>query len=184
MYAHAQLDFESRLLKGKANEYATLAERIDMSFTSLPTGISGGLPQPPRQTAAHTSISAREPVRASRNDQVQNRDLTVQSRDSHQQSDQLNAQNTERVVQSGPICRRDSDLSSLDIDMGIRRVKKKDNPYSYHIGVTGYFRRLVQLWVNKRCRRALLSAAVSMISQQMTGVNTIALLGSFVSFGI
>lgn len=75
------------------------------------------------------------------------------------------------------------------------RSSRKENPYLYVIGVTGYFQRLRELWVNRRCRRALLSAGVAMISQQMTGkyrscmvkyvlrttgVNTIAFLGTAV----
>ncbi|KAF1828804.1 hypothetical protein BDW02DRAFT_614210 [Decorospora gaudefroyi] len=71
-------------------------------------------------------------------------------------------------------------LASRDFMYVHAQLDFESNPYSYHIGVTGYFKRLVQLWVNKRCRRALLSASVSMISQQMTGVNTIAFLGTIV----
>lgn len=75
------------------------------------------------------------------------------------------------------------------------RLARKENSYLYIIGVTGYFQRLRELWINRRCRRALLSAGVAMISQQMTGnsssclvrtplrtigVNTIAFLGTAV----
>jgi hypothetical protein len=42
---------------------------------------------------------------------------------------------------------------------GVEQPGKGNNPYFYHIGATGYFRRLWELGRNKRCRRALLSAS-------------------------
>lgn len=122
MDAHAQLDFESRLMKTKANERGNLVERLGM-----------------------------------------NRNETTQLQN-------------ERTM----IGRHASDVDSLDLELAHHREAVKDNPYVYHIGVTGYFKRLVELWKNKRCRRALLSASIAMISQQMTGVNTIAFLGTAV----
>jgi len=116
VYAHAQLDFESRLMRGNANEHGDLGDRISLNaagkieMTNLPNGSS----------AAHQSVA-----------------------------------------------------SSNDEEAGLKQVGKSDNPYFYHIGVTGYTKRLRQLWTEKRCRRALVCAAVAMISQQMTGVNTI-----------
>jgi hypothetical protein len=136
MYAHAQLDFESRMLKGNAKEFSNLANRK------------------PQCGPIHTESQP-------------------QRRGSLQH---LN----ERGISSDERGQRTSDSLSLDIDLDIQMVRKKNNPYSYHIGVTGYYRRLRQLWSNMRCRRALLAASVAMISQQMTGVNTIAFLGTTV----
>lgn len=112
MYAHAQLDFESRLMRGRANEddnpgdgARNANENIEMANLS------------DRVAAAH-QIGAGE-------------------------------------------------------EGELALVRKDDNPYFYHIGVTGYFNRLRQLGTEPRCRRALVCASVAMISQQMTGVNTI-----------
>jgi MFS family permease len=135
MYAHAQLDFESRLLRGRADETGNLAERIVGSETHPPEMTS----EQPRREGASQTLS---------------RPATL-------------------TIQSIP-------LRDLDTEKGVQRIGKKNNPYFYHIGVTGYFNRLVQLWRNERCRRALLSASIAMISQQMTGVNTIAFLGTTV----
>ncbi|KAH7361111.1 major facilitator superfamily domain-containing protein [Pyrenochaeta sp. MPI-SDFR-AT-0127] len=185
MYAHAQLDFESRLLKGHANEYGNLAERVDFSVQGSSGALSGPLPHGP-QPPSNNSLASISPRQSNHSNDV-NQDASTlniggiaQPRDSHQQSSQVNDFNRDRNIELVNLERRVSDLSSLDIDVGIQRAKKKDNPYSYHIGVTGYFKRLVQLWRNKRCRRALLSASIAMISQQMTGVNTIAFLGTIV----
>ncbi|KAF1848807.1 MFS general substrate transporter [Cucurbitaria berberidis CBS 394.84] len=177
MYAHAQLDFESRLLKGHANEYGNLAERIDVSTQGSLGALPGPLPHgpQPQSNASDTSISqgrsidSVEPIPDISSLSVSR---IAQPRDSHQQSSQQDEQSRERSIELVVLNRSTSELSSLNIDLGIQRAKKRDNPYSYHIGVTGYFNRLVQLWENKRCRRALLSASTAMISQQMTGVNT------------
>lgn len=181
MYAHAQLDFESRLFKGDTNEYGTLAERIDASTTSLSSGLAAPLAHDSQvhRSSSRASISPSQSIRSPRNEMALGPDSIAQPRDSHQQSSLYGDQSRGRNINPATLGRRESDLSSLDIEFGIERAKKKDNPYSYHIGVTSYFKRLVQLGGNKRCRRALLSASVSMISQQMTGVNTIAFLGLF-----
>lgn len=188
MYAHAQLDFESRLLKGHANEYGNLAERVDFSVQGSSGALSGPLPHgsQPQDNNSQTSISPSQSIPSTggiRNESTLRVGAIAQPRDSHQHSSHGNEHRLDRNIELVNLERRVSDLSSLDIAIGIQQAKKKDNPYSYHIGVTGYFKRLVQLWENKRCRRALLSASIAMISQQMTGVNTIAFLVS-VSVGI
>jgi hypothetical protein len=139
MYAHAQLDFESRMLKGKEKEFDILANRMDGSTSNVPDASHGG--------AQHT-----------------------EGRDHGNDPD----------FELNDFGQLPNDALSLDIDLDIERARKKRNPYSYHIGVTGYYKRLGQLWSNMRCRRALLAASVAMISQQMTGVNTIAFLGTIV----
>lgn len=182
MYAHAQLDFESRMLKGRANECANLADRVD---PSLSVGASGPLQaQLNVRNPSHTSISPGQSIReveATANLVVSHES---QPRDSHQQSSQRDGNSGERSIELTSLPRRQSDVSTLDIDLGIREAiqatLKKENPYSYHIGVTGYYKRLGQLWSNMRCRRALLASSVAMMSQQMTGVNAIAFLGAIV----
>lgn len=174
MYAHAQLDFESRLLKGTTDERKTLAERLDISAISLPV---------PHFSVAAVQANA-SGISSPRLNRVGSPDLLViepvqEPRDSHQQSGRFEVPGANETTGPRSPSRCDSEMSSLDIDFQNQRVKKK-NPYSYHIGTTGYFKRLIQLCENKRCRRALLSAAVSMISQQMTGVNAIALLSTIV----
>ncbi|KAL6705663.1 hypothetical protein ACN47E_006452 [Coniothyrium glycines] len=175
MYAHAQLDFESRLLKANANERGNLAERLNTSATCLS--------EPDAQThrSASPSPDLRKPSACSPSlmlPKVTSAGTYLQDRARHASQSELSIH--EENIQLRNIAEHNSDASSLDIDFRIEQAKKKDNPYSYHIGVTGYFKRLAQLGTNKRCRRALLSASVSMISQQMTGVNTIALLGTIV----
>ncbi|OCK95717.1 uncharacterized protein K441DRAFT_555485, partial [Cenococcum geophilum 1.58] len=71
-------------------------------------------------------------------------------------------------------------------DLMYAHAQLEDNPHTYQFGVNGYWRRLSQLFSEPRCTRALLSAVVAMITQQMTGVNTIAFLSTTVyknSFG-
>jgi hypothetical protein len=137
MYAHAQLEFESRMLKGTAHEFRSLADRIDVRNGSL-------------------AYEAQE--------------LSRTRRDIPQESSGIGSVNHERF-EMAVLQRRLSNSSSLDINMGIQeartRADKAGNPYSYHIGVTGYFKRLMQLWSNMRCRRALLAASTAMISQQV-----------------
>ncbi|KAF2846158.1 MFS general substrate transporter [Plenodomus tracheiphilus IPT5] len=173
MYAHAQLDFESLLMKGNAKENGDLAQRIDISTQNF----SGGHTDPP-QALSVISVSPRQSVAAPADEPDVHQ--SVITRETHQNSTLTNQGTQEHTIELKTIRRRSSDLSSLNIDVDIQRAKKKRNPYSYHIGVTGYFNRLVELMTNKRCRRALLSASVAMISQQMTGVNTIAFLGTIV----
>ena len=176
MYAHAQLDFESRLLKGKANEYGNLADRVDMSTQGSSEALPGPLPHGPQPSsnASSRSISPGRSIGSSETtrDVLSLSVSAIQPRDSHQQSSQQDEQSRERDIELVDLPRTGSGLSSLDIDLALQQAKKRDNPYSYHIGVTGYFKRLFQLWENQRCRRALLSASIAMISQQMTGVNT------------
>ena len=175
VYAHAQLDFESRLLRGKPNEQGNLADRI--------AGSENNLPGRAMRELSVERISQPSPVhslRRAEGDGGLNPSDLIQPRDSHQQSSPRGRYSRGGNIELSNLDRHDSDLSSLEIEPGVGRLGKKDNPYFYHIGVTGYFKRLVQLWKNKRCRRALLSASIAMISQQMTGVNTIAFLGTTV----
>ncbi|KAF2004169.1 MFS general substrate transporter [Amniculicola lignicola CBS 123094] len=146
MYAHAQLDFESRLIRAKADERENLAARIGMSGKDLPGTISG---RPREVDSAHHEDGNDQPL-------------------------------AHGTIHLSTLQRHESDLSSLEMELATRHIGKEENPYFYHIGVTGYFKRLIQLWRNKRCRRALLSASIAMISQQMCGVNTIAFLGTSV----
>lgn len=173
MYAHAQLDFESRLMKGSAQEQGNLAQRIDISTQTLPGGLADpqpALPNNPRspEQSITTPIDESDVQRLAPSREIV-RDFTIQD-----------PRSRERDVELTNLRHRSSDLSSLDINLDIERTRKKRNPYAYHIGITGYFKRLAQLTTNRRCRRALLSASISMISQQMTGVNTIAFLGTVV----
>jgi MFS family permease len=176
MYAHAQLDFESRMLKGRANESANLADRVDVSIPDLSGGASGRM-------ESDTSVSPQHSINdGGRAAQVI--DNEPDPSDSHQQSSQLNGDQRERDIELTNLPAWPSDVSTLDIVQGIYDAReaslKRENPYSYHIGVTGYYKRLAELWSNKRCRRALLASSIAMISQQMTGVNTIAFLGTIV----
>jgi hypothetical protein len=139
MYAHAQLDFESRMLKGKEKEFDILANRIETRTLNVADASHGG-------------------ARRS------------EDRD----------HGNESFLELDDLGQLPSDVLSLDIDLDIEMAREQRNPYSYHIGVTGYYKRLGQLWSDMRCRRALLAASVAMISQQMTGVNTIAFLGTIV----
>ncbi|KAI4611744.1 hypothetical protein J4E83_007995 [Alternaria metachromatica] len=180
MYAHAQLDFESRLLKGETNELGTLADRVDISAPSL-----SGEPYPPASNRIRfdrpSPQSAVSPGRSTQDPHVEARTLgttTVPSNDQDQSRPQPE-QNETSNIELATLNRTWSDISSLGFDFGVKRTKK-NNPYSYNIGVNGYYKRLRELWSNKRCRRALLCASVSMITQTLTGVNTIAFLGTIV----
>jgi hypothetical protein len=171
MYAHAQLDFESRMLNGNAREFNNLAQRVDVSVPDLPNGSPGLLSV--GYTASCDPVSQTDDARNSRlNPAVESLELV-------RRGGSLQHPN-ERGVDTESYRQRNSNSFSLDINLDIQIARKKDNPYSYHIGVTGYYRRLRQLWSNMRCRRALLAASVAMISQQMTGVNAIAILGTTV----
>jgi hypothetical protein len=182
MYAHAQLDFESRMLKIRANEFRNLADRIDISTQGISIEPSSQLSV--NQSAPHTSISPQQPGDDNHFDpELSNLALTYH-RGSHHGSSEQGQIDRERGFELTDLGRRESDVSGFDIDLAIQTTiqmaRKKENPYSYHIGVTGYYKRLRQLWSNMRCRRALLASSVAMISQQMTGVNTIAFLGTIV----
>lgn len=173
MYAHAQLDFEGQLLKGAAKEYGNLAERVDLSTPSLHERLPAGVvPNQTRETHSNTSAQ-------SRMDHTSEYWPTRLGED-NRQTIAREVGSRGRNVELSSLHHQASESSSLDIDLGIQFTKKKHNPYSYHIGVTGYFKRLRQLVSNRRCRRALLSASVAMISQQMTGINAIAFLGTIV----
>jgi hypothetical protein len=180
MYAHVQLDFESRLLNGDArDERGNLAERIAGSHSNLQMAYAD------RENTTPQPVGSRTSSRRGRDaENTLSVNHVTRPRDSHQQSTSRDktarGQDVELSGMGRRGRRRGSDSSSLDTEMGRRRVVLKDNPYFYHIGVTGYFKRLGELWSNMRCRRALLSASVAMISQQMTGINTIAFLGTTV----
>jgi hypothetical protein len=160
MYAHVQLDFESRLLKGDANdERGNLAQRISASQSNLrmePANFS--------RTSSRRGREARLTPDTSR---------IAGPRDSHQQSSSRENAARGIDVELSTLEVRSSrggrDSCKLDTELGRRRVVVTDNPYFYHIGVTGYFKRVGELWSNMRCRRALLCSSVAMISQQMTG---------------
>lgn len=178
IYTHAQLDFESLLLKGRDSEFGNLAERVDVSVTDLPGAASG----PSQFSQRGPSMSQIGTSRSHALHAMTQSQSGAQPRNSHQQV-------RHRVGESGengmelPVLQRQPSVSTLGIESEIRvaiQESMKENPYSYHIGVTGYFKRLGELWSNMRCRRALLASAVAMITQQMTGVNTIAFLGTVV----
>jgi MFS family permease len=164
IYAHAQLDFESRMLKGRATEFANLADRVDVSVPHLSGGAIGLL-------ESDTSVSPRHSINQAEAGATIRADTEVHPADN-------------RDIELTTLSRRPSGVSTLDVDQGIRDARKalvkKENPYSYHIGVTGYYKRLAELWSNMRCRRALLASSIAMTSQQMTGVNSIAFLGNIV----
>lgn len=167
MYTHAQLYFESRLLKGRMDEFSNLADRVELSSWTLAESATGALP--PLENGLQPSVSPPSsncPVNQTRND----RSPSLLAR-----TEQTNSRDHfDNVIELATLQRRLSETSSLNIDVDIpmskESIERIHNPYDYHIGVTGYFKRLIELWTNKRCRRALLAAAVAMISQQMTGV--------------
>jgi hypothetical protein len=165
MYAHAQLEFESRLLEETVSKEASLADRTKRNNTNPPHTVDEVL----SDRCSSLSISMR-----SAHDVGSNLAKATRTMESQQQASSV------RIAEPPTIEKRGSDLSSLDAELAGQNTGRRNNPYLYHIGVTGYFKRLMELWKNKRCRRALLSACVAMISQQMTGVNTIAFLGTTV----
>lgn len=176
MYAHAQLDFESRLMRADGNEQGNLADRIVRSENDPPSGITRARGN--GQTSL--SVSPAHSVRLSREERAVNGREFLEPRDSHQQSSSRENHRQNGNVELSNFRRQDSDLSSLDAELANIRAERQDNPYVYHIGVTGYFKRLGELWSNKRCRRALLSSSIAMLTQQLSGVNTIAFLGTTV----
>ena len=94
-----------------------------------------------------------------------------------QQSDEhKSSRPVEAFVQSGIV----GASKEPGLEKALRVIRARDNPYSYHIGLAGYLNRLAQLWRVKRCRRALVCAVVAMLSQILTGVNVIAMLGTIV----
>jgi len=180
MYAHAQLDFESRLLKGKTNQLGNLADRIDISAPSLSSEPSS-LPPNHIQLGRIASQSAVSPGRSTLDPHAETRNsgVTVVPSNNQYEVRPQSDQNENSNIELATMNRRWSDVTSLNFEVEARRTKKS-NPYSYNIGVNGYYKRLRELWSNKRCRRALLCASVSMITQTLTGVNTIAFLGTIV----
>lgn len=168
-------------MKERTNEYGTLAERRESSTkrSSRPTNppqVKGGNN---RTNTSHSSLTSDTTERHPGGELIIRLEPAA-PRDSHQQLSPSDGQDQSRTIELIDLDRRESALSSLDIDLDLQRSREKVNPYSYHIGVTGFFKRVIQLWVNRRCRRALLSASVAMISQQLTGINTIAFLGTTV----
>lgn len=172
VYAHAQLDFESRILKKDRERNATTGGANGEQFVmplSFPDLTTNGT----RQPVSQASVSPLNSV-----------DITTAPRSQlgnnfPSRSDPLQPGTPGRLAEASStdieleqVGRRGSDISSLNIEAQLERYRKKENPYSYHIGVTGYYKRLLQLWQNRRCRRATLAASIAMISQQMTGVNT------------
>jgi MFS family permease len=181
MYAHAQLDFESRLLKGEVNQLGNLAERVDistLSFSGEPSSMTPDRVQL-ETVGSQASTSPGRSIQGS-NTEATNRGTRAEPGHSQHRSRSRTGQNENTNIELATLNRRWSDVTSLNLDVEVKRAKKKHNPYSYNIGVNGYYKRLRELWSNKRCRRALLSASVSMITQTLTGVNTIAFLGTIV----
>ncbi|KAI4947472.1 hypothetical protein J4E91_006826 [Alternaria rosae] len=180
MYAHAQLDFESRLLKGETNELGTLADRVDISAPSLsgePSSLPPNRVQLERIAAQRVVLPGRSTLDSRA--EIRNSGAIVIPSNNQYEARPQPEQNENSNIELATMNRRWSDISSLNFEVGIRRTKKS-NPYSYNIGVNGYYKRLRELWSNKRCRRALLCASASMITQTLTGVNTIAFLGTIV----
>jgi MFS family permease len=180
MYAHAQLDFESRLLKGETNQLGTLAERVDVSSPSL-SGEPCLTPSNRVHVGMIASRRAASPGQSPPDSRAQARIVGTTSMPRNDQ-DQVGPQPepTENSgVELATLSRKWSDITSLNFEAKGEQPKT-NNPYSYNIGVNGYYKRLRELWTNKRCRRALLSASVAMITQTLTGVNTIAFLGTIV----
>lgn len=180
MYAHAQLDFDSRMLQEMtSNECANLADRVDVDASCR----SDGAPGASEKIRDDSSLPVSGGQRSSLNQEMPSRRVDGRNEPSEASIQNLqpptNDVQEDRIELAGSL-RQMSDASSFDVDRCIENAKTKANPYSYHIGVTGYFKRLAQLWTNMRCRRALLAASVAMLSQQMTGVNTIAFLGTIV----
>lgn len=179
MYAHAQLDFESRMLKKNGNEFGNLADRLETDILPLSADQLGVSESADNRShaAASSSHTPRSPSDGFEVVPVSQRITQIGVHE-----DGLPRNNT--TMTDAPRSRRPSDLSSLDIQRDIQaarmRMEKAENPYAYHIGVTGYYKRLIELWTNRRCRRALLAASMSMIAQQFSGVNTIAFLGTIV----
>lgn len=169
MYAHAQLDFESRLLRGTTDERGDIAQRIagsDVNVRASGAEVFAQRPAP-SDASSWTSMSSTRPD--NRNPSVNYIGLTAEPRDSHQQSNSQDRSKRRAEIELANIAQRNSDVSGSYLESGGKRRIEEENPYFYHIGVTGYFKRLRELWVNKRCRRALLSAGVAMITQQFTG---------------
>lgn len=150
MLTHAQLDVESRTLTGSSGNV------IDPSMGKVPDDLHRDASN---ITASPRSISSRQrsPVEATAFD------AAVSPKEVHQRPDSGNAL---------PGAASSADPSEVidgsmipDLENALHRLRVQNNPYSYHIGVTGYFKRLAQLWQVNRCRRALVCAAVAMISQ-------------------
>lgn len=144
-------DQESRLLHGDVNEREPLAERIARSSSRVlqATESDPGSINLVERTVSPASISPTPLAQHNSGELVHE---LSEPRDSHQASG----------------CEIHT-LAHPKEPGGLTARTDKENPYLYIIGVTGYFKRLRELWVNRRCRRALLSAAVAMISQQMSG---------------
>jgi MFS family permease len=66
----------------------------------------------------------------------------------------------------------------FDLEAGGTPSSKTPEKPLYDISRTNYFQRLRQTFMDGRSRRALLCASTAMISQQLTGINTIAFLST------
>jgi MFS family permease len=165
MLTHAQLDLESRMLNGISGdvvgptEWTVVDDRRRHSSNTMvsPGSISPGQTMPVEMTALNIVDNPGE--------------IHQRPRDG-----QLSSEIVEATLPNDTV----GDSIEPDLERALRQLQARNNPYCYHIGVTGYFHRLKQLWKIKRCRRALVCAAVAMISQQLTGVNAIAILGTIV----
>ncbi|CAN9470993.1 unnamed protein product [Alternaria alternata] len=168
-------------VEGEVNQLGNLAERVDVSTSSFAGEPS--LVTPDRvqleTVVSQAPIPPGRPIQGS-NTEATTGGTTIEPGNSQHQYGSHTEQNENTNIELAVLNRRWSDVTSLNLDTEVKRAKKKSNPYSYNIGVNGYYKRLRELWSNKRCRRALLSASVSMITQTLTGVNTIAFLGTIV----
>ena len=164
---HAQLDLESRLLKRELGSSEGLA--IDENVHH-PNGLRLD------GTASYGSVSPRQVIE----EVTAAEDGNGVSEPSLPHQDAAVGDSRHVNIELGATVETNSNSTMIDLEKAARRLRARNNPYSYHIGVTGYFSRLAQLWKVPRCRRALLCSAVAMISQQLTGVNSIAILGTIV----
>ncbi|KAF3048629.1 hypothetical protein E8E11_004853 [Didymella keratinophila] len=156
---HAQLDLESRVLNDMSSGVVRLSEWSQHSSNAAVSSdpMPRGQTLPVEMTALDNVAPQRENLQWPNND--------------HEPSRPVDAS-----VKSGVI----GASKEPDLEKALRAIRARNNPYSYHIGVAGYFNRLAQLWRVKRCRRALVCAVVAMLSQILTGVNVIAMLGTIV----
>jgi hypothetical protein len=159
MYAHAQLDFESRLMKSSASERGDLSDRVGRRKNNVQVAARE---HPSEEEDYAVSASSGLPADCDHQPNGTERPTTEELYQAHSQEGHEGSSSATAI-----------EMTSLESHgngkSGVEQPGKGNNPYFYHIGATGYFRRLWELWRNKRCRRALLSASVAMISQQMTG---------------
>jgi len=67
-------------------------------------------------------------------------------------------------------------LFSGETDMDLESQGNHNDPFDPELPRTGYFKRLANLWLFSRNRRAAVAAMIVMVSQQLSGVNIYAFL--------